>query len=335
MLGLQSSSTTVESQIKRESSEPIDQHINLKKYHAALILIRNQKVRAAEKLLREVLLQEPYFTMAAYALSECARLTAKKDEQKKILEAILKIDDREIYRYALAKVYYELGQDDRSLKNYLQALSLLPDNTLEYFEALKNVGNIYVRGHDFEAAEEYYNRAFRINPDSSSLLVNLGTLSIQKNQFNDAILFFREAIYKDLKCDQAWVGLALVHHELSDIELSWANLKSALDINALNTTAIQLALSWVTKDNKWEQTIEFASQYLEKNGEDALISLALAQLWYLRGKLDFARMEVERASAIDPGVFGLDELKNLITQEEKKRSHEWDRFADPFAEVNQ
>lgn len=332
MLGLQSSPTTVESKKQNNPNDTEQDKIYLKKYHAALILIRNKKIKSAEKLLREVLKQEPYFTMAAFALSECARLTLRKEEQKKILEAIIKVDDREIYRFALAKVFYELGEDDRALKNYLHALILLPENSSEYFEALKNVGNIYVRGHDFDAAEEYYNRAFRLNPDSSALLVNLGTLAIQKNQFNDAILFFREAIYKDFKCDQGWVGLALVHHELSDIELSWANLKSALDLNPLNSTAIQLALSWVTKDNKWDQTIEFARSYLEQNGEDALISLALAQLWYLRGQLELAHMEVERACAIDPQLFGIEELKNLITQEEKKRSHEWDRFSDPFSD---
>ena len=72
---------------------------------------------------------------------------------------------------------------------------------------------------------------------------------------------FRRAVELNDSNDKAWVGLGLIHREFSDVELSWANIEKALDINPKNESAIRLVAEWAQKDNENEKAIS----RIEKN----------------------------------------------------------------------
>ncbi|MGE0763290.1 MAG: tetratricopeptide repeat protein [Bdellovibrionales bacterium] len=301
-------------------------------FHAAKLLMQHQEFYPAQKLLRQVLSVSPHSSATVYALAECAGHLGQKAERLQLLKALITLDDHPHYLLTLAQTFYEQGSDQEALKYYLQAVHLLPEDAGSLFEAYKNIGNIYVRCHDFESAEENYNRAHTLNPRSATLLVNFGTLAIQRNDWDGAIQRFREAIAVDASFDRAWVGLSLVHRQFGDFDLSWANLARALDLNPLNTTALQLALSWVVKDQRWALVSESLKQYMVLNDQDAVMSLALAQLWFLQGHFASARLELTRTLALDPAIQGGLDLLNLIEQEEMKRSHGWDEHGAEFGE---
>lgn len=294
-------------------------------YQAARLLMQHQEFFPAQKLLRQVLNQSPYSSAAIFALADCAGRLGNSSERMKLLKTLITLDDHPQHLLALATALYEQGADQEALKYYLQGLNLLPDDSVMLFDVYKNIGNIHVRAHDFASAEEYYNRAYPLDPRSATLLVNFGTLSIQREQWDDAILRFREAIAVDPQFDRAWVGLAMVHRQFGDFDLSWANLARALDLNPLNTTALQLALSWVVKDQRWDQVTESLQRYLSLVDQDAVMSLALSQLWFLQGNLNAARLELTRTLALEPTIHGGEDLLKLITDEETKRSHGWDK----------
>ena len=290
-------------------------------YQAAKLLMQNNEFVPAQKLLREVLKFACFSSATISALAECAGKLGQKQERLKLLTALVRIDDHPEYVLALADTYYLENFDQEALKYYLQALHLLPDDAPQFFEIYKNMGNIYVRCHDFVSGEEPYNRAYTINPHSATLLVNFGTLAIQRQNWDDAIQRFREAIAVDPGFDRAWVGLALVHRQFGDFDLSWANLARALDLNPFNTTALQLALSWVVKDQRWNLVCGAVQRFLIHNSQDAVMSLALAQLWFLQGNFIDARLELTRTLALEPTIHGGAQLLVLIAQEELKRSH--------------
>ena len=68
-------------------------------------------------------------------------------------------------------------------------------------------------------------------------MVNYGTLEIQRDNLEAAVERFRKAVQLNEANDRAWVGLALVHRHMGDLELSRANIERALDINPKNKTA--------------------------------------------------------------------------------------------------
>ena len=290
-------------------------------FQAARLLMAHKEFLPAEKLLRSVLTQSPYSSAAIRAMAECARALGKSDERLHVLKSLVRIDDHPEHLLQLADALYDRGEDQEALRLYLTALRSMESDSPLMFDIYKSLGNIFVRCHDFESAEENYNKAYTINPDSATLLVNFGTLEIQRNNWNEAVQRFRDAIDVDQDFDRAWVGLAIAHRQFGDIELSWANLAKALDLNPENTTALQLALSWVVKDQNWTVVREWLRKYLERRSDDAAISLALAQLSFLQGWWVDARVELTRALSLDPEIAGGIELMRLIRQEQEKESH--------------
>ena len=156
-----------------------------------------------------------------------------------------------------AEAHYLAGQDELAQDAYLKALALAREGDQFLFETYKNLGNIFVRAGDFDAAEENYNRAYTLNPRSDALIVNYGILEIQRDNMQLAIERFREAVCLNRFNDKAWVGLALVHRKLGDHELAWANLVHAIDLNGDNQTARHLADQWARADGQPDENTRF------------------------------------------------------------------------------
>lgn len=200
----------------------------------------------------------------------------------------------------LAHLYYKAGEDKLALETYYDSLNAVVDEVHELFEVYKNIGNILTREKDFDGAEENFNKAFSLNPDSDILAVNLGTLAVQQENFTLAIERYRNAVKLNPKNDKAWVGLALVHNQMGDLELAFANIERAIDLNAQNRTAVQLLVSWAVRDSKFQTAIEVVEEYLSSVDLDEEMSFVLVQLFCQMGQLDFALMEVERVLLWNP-----------------------------------
>jgi tetratricopeptide (TPR) repeat protein len=192
------------------------------------------------------------------------------------------------------------------LKNVITDASLL-------FEVYKNVGNIHTRAGDFEAAEEYYDKAYTLRPDSDVLLVNYGTLEVQRGAWNEAVTRFRSAVEINAQSDRGWVGLALVHHSMGDFELAKANLQRALDINGANRTALKLAVDWAQADQNFTFAIAQLESYVGTQGfEDAEMAFLLARTLVQAGRFSAARIELERVLALDPAFESADSLARAL-----------------------
>ena len=195
---------------------------------------------------------------------------------------------------------YQQNQDENAKQTYMEAMGLMTGESSELFEVFKNLGNIAMREGDFEGAEEYYNKAFTIDPRSDVLHINLGTLALQQQEQNLAVTRFRTALEINPRNDKAWVGLALVHNEMGDHVLSRANLENALDINSKNRTAVHLAASWAIRDQDYPFAIESLENFVSDVDCDEEMSLLLIHLFCMRNQFVEARLELERLLLWEP-----------------------------------
>lgn len=218
--------------------------------------------------------------------------------------------------YSLAEIYYRLSDDQNAKKYYLEACTLVVDQLTSeketLFEIYKNLGNIFTREADFDAAEEYYHRAFDIHPNSDALLVNLGTLELQQNEYNEAIDRFRKAIQINKRNDKAWVGLALVHNQMGDRSLALANIENAIECNPKNRTAVQVYANWAFQDGKYVHAIEVLQNYLSLHEVDEEISLVLIQFLSQMNRFDLAHFEIERVLLWNPKSERLSQLEKEL-----------------------
>ncbi|HVK62453.1 MAG TPA: tetratricopeptide repeat protein [Bdellovibrionales bacterium] len=271
----------------------------------ARILIKNGESRLAFNILRDVLLRAPDHPEALGEMATCLRDDGRFEEALKCYRALAKITPSLEADVAIAETLYLSERDDMALAAYREILKLVVADRSVLFEIYKNVGNIHVRAGEFDAAEEFYDKAYTIQPDSDILLVNYGTLEIQRENHESAVERFRAAVAINSNNDKAWVGLALVHRAMGDLELAKANLARALDISSNNRTAIRLSVEWSVQDGDAASAIRRLEKYVSEAGsEDVDLCFVFSKLLIQVGRLSEARIELERVLALDPTVEG-------------------------------
>lgn len=200
----------------------------------------------------------------------------------------------------LGNIYYQAEKFKLALNSYFEAFKVVDYQKLDLYEAYKNVGNILAKEGDFEGATEYYHKSYAINPNSDSLLVNLGTIDIQYEEWSEALTRFRKALEINPSNDKAWVGLAIVHNKMSDFLLAKANIENAVDINPSNRVAVQLAATWAIHDNRISRAIEILTSYLHTVPVDEELSILLIHCLQKQGFIEVAIFECEKVLLWNP-----------------------------------
>lgn len=287
----------------------------------ARVLMTANEGRLAFNLLRNVLLRSPDHPEALKCMGICLRDAGRLDESLRCFRAYFKAEKSIEAQALVAESLYLAERDDMALAAYREILKKVVANQSLLFDIYKNVGNIHVRAGDFDAAEEFYDKAYTIQANSDVLLVNYGTLEIQRGNWGAAVERFRSAVEINPENDRAWVGLAMVHRTMGDLELGLANIERALDIRKGNRTALRLITDWTIQDHQISRAIGRLQDYVATEGaEDAEICFILSKLFVQAGRLTEARIELERVLALDPGTEGADELARVLDREIKKRS---------------
>jgi tetratricopeptide (TPR) repeat protein len=265
------------------------------------LLCKHGETDLAVHLLRKCLYLNGHHSEALKRLSLCLTQEKQLPLKTKVCEALVKQDLCFENMARLGHCYYQQNLDSKAREIYLEALSLMTDESAELFELFKNLGNICMREGDFDSAEEYYNKAFTLQPSSDALHINLGTLALQQQALELALSRFRLALEINARNDKAWVGLALVHNEMGDHVLSKANLENAIDINPRNRTAVHLAASWAVRDQNYPLAISALENFVSEVDCDEEMSLLLIHLFCVRGQYVEANLELERLLLWDPG----------------------------------
>jgi tetratricopeptide (TPR) repeat protein len=247
------------------------------------------------------------------------REEGRYEEALKCFRALAKTERKHEAQILIAETLYLGERDDMALAAYREALKTPVVDKKKLFEIYKNIGNIHVRASDYESAEEFYNKAYVLRSDSDVLMVNYGTLEIQRENFAEAVLRFRKSVEINPNNDKGWVGLSLVHRQMGDHELAGANVQRALDINHTNRTAIRLVVDWGAADQDFTVAIARLQNYLAAEGEDAEMSFTLARIFIHVARLPEARIELERVLALDPAMQGAEALMNALDREATNR----------------
>lgn len=280
---------------------------------SADVLVQNQERALAMVCLRQAMSEDSFHVSSLrkiYSLLPGGEWTLA--ERSAVAETLASTTKLATDTLRLAKLEYEKGDLGRSLELYFEAAAQIREEDQTVFEIYKDIGNIYVRQGDFEGAEEYYHKAFALNPDSDALYVNLGTLEIQRQEWGAARDRFRNAIGLNDRNDKAWVGLALAHYHLGDTDLAFGNLEKAIDLSPGNRTAVLLLAGWADKHERTEEAISALENYLAEVSFDEDMSLALIQLFCRQKNYFFARFEIERTLLWNPTRPDLFELLKKI-----------------------
>ena len=279
----------------------------------ATVLMQAKETRLAFNILRNVLMRQPEHAGALNMMGTALKNESRFEEALKVFKAYAKVTRTAEASANVAEILYLCERDEAALATYRDVLKNVITDASLLFEVYKNIGNIHTRAGDFESAEEYYDKAYTLRPDSDVLLVNYGTLEVQRGAWNEAVTRFRTAVEINAQSDRGWVGLALVHHSMGDFELAKANLQRAIDINTSNRTALKLAVDWAQADHKFDFALTVLETYVGGKGfEDAEMAFLFARTLVQAGRFRGARVELERVLALDPAFEGADSLARAL-----------------------
>lgn len=116
------------------------------------------------------------------------------------------------------------------------------------FVVQKNLGSIGLLTRNLEMAEEYYNRAYTLNPQSLSLQFHRAYLHLKQGRYKTAEAGFKNVLQNQPDNSEAWLGLALSRRALNEPELARACLSHCLDLNPQNKQALQLKEKWTEQE---------------------------------------------------------------------------------------
>lgn len=268
----------------------------------AEILIAAGEFSLGRTLLRRLLAQDSRHVGAIRLLGDSLRAEGYCEDAIKCYSELLRLFESGEVHFRLAATYCDVGQDDEARNHYLLGLECARRDfsANQLFGAYKDLGNISLRNGDHDEAEEYYNRAFVLNPRSDILLVNYGSLEIHRGQLNSAAERFRAAVEINGKNDQAWVGLALVHRQFGDQDLSWGNIERALELSPNNELALNLAVEWAFKDQQLNRVVPRVESYLQHHDQNSKWSLLLSKILFCLGRFQSADLELERFLTLQP-----------------------------------
>ncbi len=266
----------------------------------AKVLIENKEYSLASHLLRKALYLNSFHKESLKLLAGCFQKLGQNAQTMRVLFLIDRIEESFESAHHLAQFQYENEQFSEAKESFFRALNKLEDNDPQLFEIFKNLGNIFLKENDFDGAEEFYHKAFSMNSNSDALMVNLGTLAVQRNEIELALARFRGALEINPKNDKAWVGLGIVHSQMGDTALAIANIESALDLNPLNRTAVQLAADWGLARLDYEYVTQVLTEYVSGVRYDEDMSLLLTHTFCLAGRLNEAKLELERMLLWNP-----------------------------------
>jgi tetratricopeptide (TPR) repeat protein len=275
------------------------------------VLLKHDEISMGLGLLREALNKNSFHKGATKKIISTLLEQENYQEAYNVASAILAKDRTFENLFNLAHINYQIKKDSEAFDQYLECLQLVVAQEPELFEIFKNLGNILVRASDFEGAEEYYNKAYILNPNSDLLFVNFGTLEAQKGDFNKSKDHLSKALEINPQNDKAWVGLALVHSHFGDHEIAWANIECALEVNSKNKTAVHLAATWSVRDAQVDKGLGIVLNYLEQENFDEEISMILVHMLCLKKSYQLALLEVEKTLCWNPQST---EFKNLYEQ---------------------
>lgn len=205
----------------------------------------------------------------------------RKSEEGQVYAArkLVETEDSTANQFLLAKAYLRSGCDKEALNICHSILDTAGEYDGIVFLVFKMMGSLYQRANDYDAAEEYYNRAFAINPYDLDIQISFGYLYLQSQRTDRARERFAGVLAANEMVIEARIGLALVHSFLGEFDMACANLAAVLDVNPGHQLSLSLYAQWSSNCKDGSFPLTYLDAYLKENpNDDSALTLMLSWL---------------------------------------------------------
>jgi tetratricopeptide (TPR) repeat protein len=253
--------------------------------------------------------------MALYGIARCYEAEKKNLEAVDFYEqAITYHPSLESYQ-RLASLQISLGLHSKAADAYERALHGKEMETKARFEMHLSCGNSWMIAKKPENAEPHFKRALEIEPRSAEILVNLGSIGLEKKAFLDARHFFENAIIfnpeKGTKI-KALVGLGLCAMGAGDKRAAHDFLAQSLEIQINQPTAIFHLVKCAFELKSYATATRVLEEYIQIAPVNKNLLYSLAGLQFHLKRYSDSWTTCNRTLQIAPDHVGSQDLKKLL-----------------------
>jgi len=128
----------------------------------------------------------------------------------------------------LGNTYSAMGQWDKAIETYEKILEDAFYGTPHF--ALSNMGVAYYHKKNYARAEHYFLEALKLNPDFINALAGLGTMYIDLDRYDEAVVKLERAVRKDPKVGKLHFELGRAYRGQGNIVQARAEFTKAAEL---------------------------------------------------------------------------------------------------------
>ena len=244
------------------------------KMGAALDFINEEDFVSAQKLLSEIIENEPTNIEAIKNLGLCEINLDNPPEAIKYFQMAVELDNKDATSlYYLASCLSRIGEKERAIENFNKVIKLRPD----YVEVYKNLAMIYVEFSQLDSAIELIKQALdnpAIEPDYTLNYI-LATSYMLKKDNSNAIIYLERALELNENHLPIMNSLSSCYMNAGMLDKAANILEKAFELDNQNTlTAFNLGVLYQTMENYQEALKYFQISYQLEPTTTMLSSLA-------------------------------------------------------------
>ena len=299
----------------------------------ALSLHQSGDLAGAERLYREVIVDNPLQPVALHHLGLLVHQRGARAEAIELLERGLAVDGRDVTVWNnLGNFYQESARLEDATRAYRQAVGLAP----KHINALHNLASILIdtgdpagaarhfRGlididagdvdawhglgvaldatQDQEAAENAYRKALEREPNMPGAWYDLGNLLRSQDKLDEA----REALMTAVRIEpgfaEAHNNLGNLYREMGELEAAVASFRRSLSARPNHRETYQNLASALVLNNELTAASEVVEKSIDLNSSDPGSHLQSGEIWFMREAYEKAEQAFRKAIEIKPGL---------------------------------
>ena len=183
--------------------------------------------------------------------------------------------------YKSATAYYDLGEFERAISEYRQAIALNPNSPLTY----NRLGVAYSELKQYDAALDAYQKALALSPMTTELHYNVGLVHLKQGDLQRALEAFKHAITLDAEWADAYTALGEVYLKQGNLRQAAHAYKRATRLNRNKNPSAILGLGKVyARQERWDDAITAVEKVIEIQVDNTEAHYQLAQIYIKRGE---------------------------------------------------
>ncbi|MBX9839556.1 MAG: tetratricopeptide repeat protein, partial [Silvanigrellaceae bacterium] len=211
-------------------------------------------------------------------------------------------------------------------KQYIDAINLISQafqknnlSVVQQGNLFRLIGDCFTKLGDLDNGVSNYTKALELDPYCAKCFIGLGTVALQRNNYNVAVPQFQKAISLAPNDDMASLGLGLAFEGLNELKeaLSWTI--RACHLKADNTVAIFNLVKLSFELEEFADAERVLIRYLGLHPHDVNMIYTLGTIAFKTGKVDIALQLMENILSLDPMNSRAHSLINQIQRQELQK----------------